>query len=112
LIDNFEPGLHPSREHAYLAEIFARLESDDTAARALIFARSRAVVGLWRRAPETPIRLIETWERLLDGPIATMQRIALADDEQGRELRHFMPFAGILTNAERTALFKAYPKRR
>ena len=108
--DNFAPGVHPTRDHAYLAEIFDRLEHLDETERALIRARARALIGLWRQAPETPPFLIETWENLLDSPVAEMRRRALADDEEGRELRHSMPFAGILTNSERAALFKAYPK--
>jgi hypothetical protein len=109
---NFAPGIHPTRDHAYLAEIFDRLEAGDEAERARILASARALIGLWRRAPETPPFLTETWERLLAAPIAEMRRCALADDDEGRELRHSMPFAGILTNLERAALFKAYPKSR
>jgi hypothetical protein len=112
LTDNFAPGLHPTRDHAYLAEIFDRLESSDARERARLLAKAHALVGLWRRAPETPPFLIETWGRLLAGSIAEMRRCALADDEEGRELRHSMPFAGILTNLERAALYKAYPKSR
>ena len=112
MTDNFTPGIHATRDHAYLAEIFDRLESRDGCERARILAKARALVGLWRRAPETPPFLIETWERLLDAPIVEMRRRVLADDEEGRELRHSMPFAGILTNLERAALFKAYPKSR
>ena len=112
LTANFAPGLHATRDHAYLAEIFDRLEASDECERARLLAKARDLVGLWRRAPETPPFLIETWERLLAAPIAEMRRRALADDEEGRELRHSMPFAGILTNRERAALFKAYPKSR
>ena len=112
MADNFAPGVHPSRDHAYLAEMFDRLEGGDEASRTRILERARAVLGLWRQAPETPPSLIETWERLLSGPIAQMRQCALADDEEGRELRHSMPFAGILTNRERAALFEAYPRSR
>jgi len=112
LTDNFAPRIHATRDHAYLAEIFDRLESSDEYERARLLAKAHALVGLWRRAPETPPFLIETWERLLAAPIAEMRRCALADDEEGRELRHSMPFAGILTHLERAALFKAYPKSR
>jgi hypothetical protein len=112
LTDNFAPGVHATRDHAYLAEIFDRLESSDECERARLLAKAHALVGLWRRAPETPPFLIETWERLLAAPVAEMRRCALADDEEGRELRHSMPFAGILTHLERAALFKAYPKSR
>ena len=110
--DNFAPGVHPTRDHAYLSEIFDRLGADDEAERARIIARARDLVGLWRRAPETPPFLIETWTRLLSAPIAEMRRRVLADDDEGRELRHSMPFAGILGNRERAALFRAYPKSR
>lgn len=110
MTSNFAQGIHPSRDHAYLAEIFDRLERGDDSSRARILERARALIGLWRRAPETPPFLIETWENLLDSPVAEMRRRALADDDEGRELRHTMPFAGILTNRERAALYKAYPK--
>jgi hypothetical protein len=99
----------PTRRQAYLAEIFDRLECGDATTRADILAKARRVIALWRMLDNVRPWQIEEWERLLAGSVKDMRAIVLRDDETGRELRHAMPFAGILTNKERAALYRQYP---
>lgn len=47
-------------------------------------------------------RWIEQWESLLNGTMDELVIRMLADDELGRELRHMSPFAGALTDDERS----------
>jgi hypothetical protein len=41
---------------------------------------------------------------LLDGEVGAMRAVVLADTPEAEELRHAMPFAGILSNKERAEL--------
>jgi hypothetical protein len=94
-----------SFRHAYLDEIFNRLGAGDTT----IKAKARAVIDLWRHQQGMNQNFCETWERLLDQPVDQMRATVLADNEEGATLRHTFPFAGILTNRERTDLRRRYP---
>ncbi len=96
---------HPSYRHAYLAEIFDRLEAGDTG----IKAKAHALMALWKAQPEMNPWLWQTWERLLERPVAEMRAAVLAETQDGDMLRHAMPFAGILSNRERAELRRRYP---
>ncbi len=75
---------HPSYRHAYLAEIFDRLEAGDTG----IKAKVHALMALWKAQPEMNPWLWQTWERLLERPVAEMRAAVLADTQDGDMLRH------------------------
>ncbi len=52
-------------------------------------------------------RYVDAWERLLAGPPEDILRVLTSLDEEGVELRHTSPFAGVLTTAERSAVLAA-----
>ena len=96
---------YPSFRHAYLAEIFNRLESGDDG----IKLQARALMQLWRQQTGMNPWYWETWERLLEGPVDAMRTIVMAENENGEMLRHSFPFTGILSNRERSELRRKYP---
>ena len=49
---------------------------------------------------------LDRWEELLAGPLQQVLQVLGADDEQSRALRHVSPFAGILTEKERTKILR------
>jgi hypothetical protein len=94
-----------SFRHAYLEEIFNRMEAGDHS----IEAKARSVITLWRQQRGMDKSHCETWEKLLAQSVADMRAAALSDTALGETLRHTFPFAGILTNRERMALRRQYP---
>jgi excisionase family DNA binding protein len=47
-------------------------------------------------------RLLDEWERLLSGPTRELQRVLVSTTQECIELRHVSPFAGVLSESERT----------
>ena len=89
------------RRRAYLGIVFDRLRGPD---RERIVAAALALVDKWESSTGVNPFYVSRWRRLLAGQIAEMSAEVLADSEQGAELRHCMPFAGLLTNRERAEL--------
>jgi hypothetical protein len=56
-------------------------------------------------------RWLDEWERLLKGPIDDLLAILVSPSPKGRELRQNSPFAGLLTEAERTTVLDAWKAR-
>lgn len=94
-----------SYRHAYLSEIFDRLEAGDLS----IKAKAQKLIALWKRQAGLNPKLWQAWENLLEKPVADMRAIVLAETQDGEVLRHSMPFAGVLKNCERTQLRRQYP---
>jgi hypothetical protein len=89
------------QRRAYLDHIFTLmlgLRRDEIA------AKTRKVIDLWDAQPGTRRIHSQRWRELLDGDVDVMRAIVMADTPEAAELRHAMPFAGILSNKERAAL--------
>lgn len=52
--------------------------------------------------------LLDEWERILEGTIDQIVARMLDPSEHGRDLRQVTPFAGILSPAQRTAVYKSF----
>ena len=92
-------GKHARR--AYLERIFELLEQPRGAD---IHARALVVVAKWENVAGADPRHIQRWRALLGGETGAMRRSVMADTPEGAELRHWMPFAGVLSNRERSEL--------
>jgi transcriptional regulator with XRE-family HTH domain len=44
---------------------------------------------------------LDTWERLLDGPVDALVHVMVSTDQAARNLRQASPFSGVLTNDKR-----------
>jgi hypothetical protein len=51
---------------------------------------------------------LEEWTKLLSGPLDLLLSSLTARDLRGRELRQHLPFAGLLTDEERSQVFEAW----
>jgi hypothetical protein len=69
-----------------------------------IAAKARKVIDLWEVQPGVRRDYCRRWRALLDGEVGAMRAVVLADTPEAEELRHAMPFAGILSNKERAEL--------
>ncbi len=49
---------------------------------------------------------LDRWDELLAGPMQQVLQVLGADDERSRALRHVSPFAGILSEKERTKILR------
>jgi hypothetical protein len=54
---------------------------------------------------------LDEWANLVDGPAPRLVEVLLGEDEHSIDLRQVSPFAGVLTQAERTAAIKAARQR-
>jgi hypothetical protein len=69
-----------------------------------IAAKALKVIALWEAQPGVRRDYSRRWRALLDGDVSVMRDVVLADTPEAQELRHAMPFAGILSNKERADL--------
>ena len=53
-------------------------------------------------------RLLDDWERILHGTTSQIVACMLDPGEHGRDLRQVSPFAGVLTPAQRVAVYSSF----
>lgn len=53
-------------------------------------------------------RLLDDWERILHGTTSQVVACMLDPGEHGRDLRQVSPFAGVLTPAQRVAVYRSF----
>jgi transcriptional regulator with XRE-family HTH domain len=49
---------------------------------------------------------LEEWERLLRGPVSAVIEVLVSHDQRARDLRQVTPFAGVLSDEERRAIYR------
>ena len=49
---------------------------------------------------------LEEWERLLTGPAPAVIEVLVSHDQHARDLRQVTPFAGVLSDEERRAIYR------
>ena len=53
-------------------------------------------------------RLLDDWDRILNGSTSQIVAFMLDPGEHGRDLRQVSPFAGVLTPAQRVAVYSSF----
>jgi transcriptional regulator with XRE-family HTH domain len=73
----------------------------------VVLAKARRNLRRMRRANTdgSADRWFHQWEHHLDGPLAGIVRVLVSHDEDARDLRQVTPFAGVLTDEERRAVY-------
>ncbi len=92
--------LAEARSLAYHAIVAERLDE-------AVLDRARTQLARFRAQRLVGERYVSEWEALLAGPRDALVERLLADDESARALRQTTPFAGVLSPAERHALWRA-----
>jgi transcriptional regulator with XRE-family HTH domain len=83
--------------------IAARLLADPAA----VIAKARRNLRVMRRANTdgSADPWFDEWERRLAGPVAAVVEVLVSHDQEARDLRQVTPFAGVLTDDERRAIY-------
>lgn len=69
--------------------------------------RARDNITRWKRQLGTSApRDLDVWGTYLDGPLETLLALLVAPTEEATRLRQSSPFCGIISQAERLAIFR------
>lgn len=72
-----------------------------------VLAQARRTLARMIAAAPMPSPLLREWDVLLDRPFAALLPVLTDPRPWARELRHVTPFAGVLSTAERAAVYRA-----
>lgn len=72
--------------------------------------RARAVLRHMRETHPGARLLLDEWQRILELPLSALLGVFGDLDPHARELRHVTPFAGILSPAERTRIYREFAR--
>ena len=75
----------------------------------LEFARSN--VRRWQAAYEVPSPALAEWEKILESSLNDIMALLVDRSENAIRLRQSSPFAGVLTETERMAIYESYSTR-
>ncbi|HEY8033138.1 MAG TPA: hypothetical protein VIF02_12355 [Methylocella sp.] len=70
--------------------------------------RARENICRWQQANGSPSLALAEWERILNSPVDQVTAFLVERSERATRLRQSSPFAGILTEAERRAIYESY----
>ena len=84
--------------------IAARLRDDPEP----VLALARQNLARMRARADGPSQLLREWEVLLDRPLPALLPLLADPDPWARELRQVTPFAGVLSAAERGAVYREF----
>ena len=73
-----------------------------------VLALARQNLARMRLRAEGPSQLLREWEVLLDRPLLALLPLLADPDPWARELRQVTPFAGVLSAAERAAVYRQF----
>ena len=88
-----------------------RLIARKVAANPTLLDAARANVRRWQKTDGSPLSALSEWENILGGPTDQVVRFLAAPSERATRLRQSSPFAGILTETERRAIYESYSTR-
>ncbi|MGP0008035.1 MAG: hypothetical protein ACLPIG_04905 [Methylocella sp.] len=72
--------------------------------------KARENICRWQQAGSPSLALAE-WEQILSSPVDQVTAFLVERSERATRLRQSSPFAGILTEAERRAIYESYSTR-
>ena len=101
-------------DHARLDErslALHRLVAQKLIADPTLLGLARANVARWKAANAAPSFALSEWEQILGQPIVEITALLVDRSEHATRLRQSSPFAGILTDAERKAIYESYAAR-
>jgi hypothetical protein len=86
--------------------IAAKVQADPA-----LLDKARENVCRWRANEGSPKPALAEWEQILSGPINRVAQFLAERSERATRLRQSSPFAGILTDVERRAIYESYSTR-
>jgi transcriptional regulator with XRE-family HTH domain len=104
MVEYHSPLTREDRRSLFLHRVIAdRLLTDPDG----VIAQARKNLARMSRRAATSQPLRE-WRVILDRPVAALATLLVDPEPWARELRHVTPFAGVLSGAERAALYRAF----
>jgi hypothetical protein len=98
-----------------------RIEERSLAMHRLVAAKLRANPAVldeardnlrrWQKMDGSPVLTLSEWENILSGTPAQVADFLEERSERATRLRQSSPFAGVLTDAERNAIYESYSTR-
>ncbi len=73
--------------------------------------KARANLRRWQETSGSPSLAFAEWEHILDNPIDQVLAVLVERSERATRLRQSSPFCGILTEAQRRAIYESYSTR-
>lgn len=104
-IEYTTPLTREDRRSLALHRAIARHLTDDPPA---VIAQARRNLARMRERGAQATQLLREWEVILDRPVPALLAVLTDPGEWTRELRHVTPFAGVLSAAERAAVYRAF----
>lgn len=86
--------------------VAAKVQADPT-----LLDRARDNLRRWLRMEDSPTPALTEWERVLSGSVDQVTQVLTDPSERATRLRQSSPFAGVLTEAERKAIYDSYSAR-
>lgn len=74
----------------------------------VVIAQARRNLSRMRRRHPHAAKLLREWEVILDRPVPALVATLTSSSDWARQLRHVTPFSGILSAAERAAVYGAF----
>jgi hypothetical protein len=88
-----------------------RLIAQKVQASPSLLDKARDNLRRWRRSNATPSPALAEWEDIISGPVGHVTALLAERSERAARLRQSSPFCGILTEAERRAIYESYSAR-
>ena len=101
----YPPLNREERRSLYLHRAIAARLADDPER---VLALARRSLARMRARPRQGTQLLREWDVILDRPLPALLPVLTDPGEWARELRHVTPFAGVLSAAERAAVYRAF----
>ncbi len=73
--------------------------------------KARDNLRRWQEAGNSPSHALAEWARIITGPVDQVAQFLEERSERATRLRQSSPFCGILTEAERRAIYESYSTR-
>jgi len=88
-----------------------RLVAEKLRADPALLAKALENLRRWQKNEGSPTLTFAEWEGILGGPAAQVAQFLEERSERATRLRQSSPFAGILTDSERQAIYESYSTR-
>lgn len=88
-----------------------RLVAQKVLADPALLERARANMRRWQENHGSPSFARAEWEQILSGPVDQVAELLVERSERATRLRQSSPFTGILTEAERLAIYESHSAR-
>jgi len=76
-----------------------------------VLHHARDTLRRWQATVATTVPALAEWELILQGSAEQVARLLIEQSERATRLRQSSPFAGILTEAERRAVYESFTIR-